>query len=356
MSGPRPTNQKFKDSEVMRIARAATYGLLVPALLAMRPVADELTFSPEEGSSLSKTFEMSLSLALDDAMMLVDGNDMAEVLLAQEPSVDATFTWSIEDTYEEMGDGRPTKLLRTFTEAGMEYDTGDDSGSESMEDLEGKSIRFTWDDEEDGYIAEFADEEEGDEDLLNGLGEDMDLRALLPGEGVSIGDTWEVDLINDVLMPGMDLTSAMDSSEIPPEAEPLIAFIEGEIENLIESMTLSCEYMGSRDEDGVQVGVVGLSLECTYSVSLVDLIADMVSMAPVEIEMETEYADIEFELAGEGELLWDLAGGHVSSFGLESDMACFIDAAMSADVGGQMSEQEASIELSGSMAWSATAE
>ena len=341
----------------MRIARTAAYGLLVPALLAMRPVADELTFSPEEGSSLSKTFELSLSLALDDAMLLVDGNDMAEMVLSQEPGVDATFTWSIDDTYEEMGDGRPTKLLRTFTEAGMEYDTGDDSGSESMEDLEGKSIRFTWDDEEEGYIAEFADEEEaGDEDVLNGLGEDMDLRALLPGDGVSVGDTWEVDLVGDVLMPGMDLTSAMDSGDIPPEAEPLIAFLETEIENLVESMTLSCEYMGSRDEGGVQVGVVGVSLECTYSVSLVDLIADMVSNAPVEVALDTEYADIEFELAGEGELLWDMAGGHISSFGLESDMACFIDAAMSADMGGQMSEQEVSVELSGSMAWSAAAE
>ena len=50
----------------------------------------------------------------------------------------------------------------------------------------------------------------------------------------------------------------MDSGEIPPEAEPIIAFLETEVQNLVESMTLSCEYMGARDEEGTQVGVVAV--------------------------------------------------------------------------------------------------
>jgi len=339
----------------MKIARTAAYGLLVPALLAMRPVADELSFSPEEGSSLSKSFELELSLALDDAMILVNGQDMAEAILSQEPGVDATFMMLVQDTYEEMGDGRPNKLLRTFEEASMEYDTGDDSGSEPMDDLEGVSVRFTWDDEEEGYVVEFADEEQdADEEVLSSLGEDMDLRALLPYDGVEIGDTWDVLDVGSVLMPGMDLRNAMDSGDIPPEAEPFMAWLEGETDNMVESMTMSCEYVGSRDEGGVRVGVVSVLQECTYSVSLADMIAEM--SAAQGVEPDVEYADVEFELYGEGELLWDLEGGHVVSFDLESDMAFFVDAAMSVDANGQLIEQEASVEFSGTIAWSVLAE
>lgn len=340
----------------MRIARTAAYGLLVPALLAMRPVADQLSFSPEEGSTLSKSFELTISLALDDAMMLVDGQDMAEMILAQEPGVDATVLMTIQDTYEEMGEGRPTKLLRTFEQASYEYDTGSDSGSESMEDIEGVSVRFTWSDEEERYVAEFAEDSEADEEVLQSLGEDMDLRALLPYDEVEVGDTWDVELVGNVLMPGVDLTSSWDSGEIPPEAEPVIAFIEGEMDNMVESMIVSCEYTGTRDEDGVQVGVVAITQECTYSVSLADLIAEMAGLAGAEVEVDVEYADVEFELAGEGELLWNLAGGHVSSFTLESDLAFFIDVAASADAGGQVFEQEISVEFSGVLGWNATAE
>ena len=61
----------------------------------------------------------------------------------------------------------------------------------------------TWDDEEQTYYSEF-DGDDADESLLEGLLEDIDLRAFLPTEEVDVDDEWEVDTstLGPVLLPG----------------------------------------------------------------------------------------------------------------------------------------------------------
>src|SRR5210317_2181826 len=86
----------------MNITRTAGLGLLVPALLALSPVEDELSFHPEEGTSLTKAFSFEFDFALDDVTMLMDGQDMGGMIAGQIPEVQMANTTTIEDTYDSM--------------------------------------------------------------------------------------------------------------------------------------------------------------------------------------------------------------------------------------------------------------
>lgn len=337
--------------------RQAVFGLVaLPALLALKPVADSLSFHPDEGSSLEKTFGLSLELNLEDATMLVDGNDMGGMILNQFPGVEAKVTTVVQDTYEKMGEGRPLDLVRLFESMMVEYDAGEQSGTESNDDLEGVKVRFTWDDEDGSYRVSAEDDAAVDEEVLNGLGEDMDLRGLLPGDDVSEGDTWELegDAIWSVLMPGMDLGNMMASAEVPEEAQPIMSFLEDELGNLMSDFTFSCEYKGQREEDGVTVGVVAVTLELTHSIDLIPMIKEMLSAQEVPVDVNVEYADVELEMSGQGEMTWNLEGGHVHAFDLDTDASLYLDSAASVDMNGQVQETEASFEFSSAMNWNVT--
>ena len=50
--------------------------LSVPLLLALHPRGDELSFSPEDGSTLSKELELDMTFNLEDISMTVNGQEM----------------------------------------------------------------------------------------------------------------------------------------------------------------------------------------------------------------------------------------------------------------------------------------
>lgn len=343
----------------MNIIRTASLGLLVPALLALSPVEDELSFHPVEGLSLTKTFSFEFDFALDDVQMLVDGQDMGGMIAGQIPEVQMANTMTVVDTYNTMGEGRPLQLTRLFEELLWEYDAGEESGSESVDDLEGQEVRFAWDEDQGIYVVSVVDEEaEVDEEILNSLGEDMDLRGILPDGPVSEGDTWELsgERVWTVLMPGMDLAKSMDSADVPAEAQPVMDFFRDQIDRFAEGFRFQCEYMGSREEGDTMVGVIAITVESTLEIDMVPMIEDMLAQNEMPIEPNIDYADIELELSGSGELLWNLRAGHVQHFELESDVAFFIDASASFDAGQGEQTSEASFEFSGTMTWGADVE
>ena len=343
----------------MKQLQTVAFGLLVPVLLALSPAEDELAFHPAEGSVLKKTFDFTFDFAVDSVQMLVNDVDMGPAMAAEMPAVEVASTTVVSDTYDKMGTGRPMELTRIFEELSWSYDAGENSGSESKEELEGVSVRFTWDEDEEAYTVTVLDEStELEPEILNSLGEDMDLRSILPGREVAEGDTWELEAsaVWGVLMPGFDVSKSMSSAEIPPEAQPIMDFIGEQIERMGESFTFTCEYQGTRDADGKEVGVIGLTLECALAVDLVPMIQDLLAANEVPIEPEIDYADVEFELSGTGEVLWNLAGGHVHTFGVDSDVSIYVDAKASADAGQGPQTTEMSLELSGSMGWAGATE
>jgi hypothetical protein len=73
-------------------------------------------------------------------------------------------------------------------------------------------------------------------------------------------------------------------------------------------------------------------------------------------EMEIESVDIEVAYEGEGVLLWDLKAGHFHSYEASGEFEMITDQAMLLEAMGQEMSIEQTMEFSGSLTYSASAE
>jgi hypothetical protein len=341
-----------------------------PALLALAAPADELTFRPAEGLSLSKTFEEVQDLTMEDMTMIMNGNDMSDMIQI-EMSTTTTTSRTVLDTYVAMADGRPAKLERSFESLGSDATVDanamgqqDVQEMEGTSELEGLTTVFSWNDEEGAFDAAFPEGEEGDEELLEGLHEDMDFRALLPEGTVAADDTWEVDPAEmiDVLAPGgdlkivpegMDEMMSMGPSPAGGDLSQLLGDIEGEV---------TAKYAGTQEVDGIQVGVIRFVVELSSYNDMTEMVQEMMGDSELpegagDMDIEVEAVDVEWTFAGEGELLWNLEAGHFHSFELNGDVEMTMDMAM-AVTGTPMGDmsQEMSMAMAGTTSLSASAE
>ena len=104
-----------------------------------------------------------------------------------------SHTLEVSDRYEAVGEGRPTKLKRSFDKIGTSTHVsvsnpviGDkETDIPATSELEGVTVLFSWNDSAGEYDVAFADGADGDEELLENLTEDLDLRGFLPDKEVS---------------------------------------------------------------------------------------------------------------------------------------------------------------------------
>ncbi len=276
---------------------------LLPALF---PGADEVTFHAEEGTEVVRTFVSEAEMELADMSTTVNGDDhsFGEIEL----SITTERTIVVADVYGPPGEGRPQHLTRTFQElegrqlqsvTGPDGESGEEDRSLSS-DLQGRRVAFEWDQEEEELEISFDDDGEDDEELLEPLREDMDLRDLLPDGEVDVGDSWDVDpaVFHWIRRPGgVSLSGEDDSPEEQREFE----------DQLRESLDgdLTATYQGVRDEGGRRVAVIELSIDVAASAD------GAVERDGAEVLRTVSEA---FEL--EGELNWDLEGGHLHSLEL----------------------------------------
>jgi len=245
------------------------------------------------------------------------------------PDMDMSFetaqTIVVVDEYGKTEDGKPLKLTRTYdeiataVEIAMSIDMGgetqdQDQSVESSSELEGLTVEFTWDEEEEEYVREFPDGD-GDEELLEGLLEDMDLRALLPAGKVSKGDEWEIDPTDliPVLAPGGDLSLEMgEEIEMTMGPSPGGMDFTEMLGDLLEGEA-TATFEGIREVDGLQIAVITIVVEIDSANDMTDMVADSMpdQELPEGMEMSIDRMDIEIELEAEGTLHWDVEGGHV---------------------------------------------
>lgn len=343
--------------------------LLTPALLAFSPRGTAIKFNVAEGTTKTKTFTSVAELTLDEMGMLLNGQE-SPMMPAIEMSMTTSFDVTVTDEYVAMGDGQVKKLHRTFdsihsaTDLEMEIDImgqvqNQDMSMPSSSELEGKKIVFTLG--EDGeYVATFP-EEEGDEKLLAGLTEDLDLTGFLPEGEVEEGDEWTIDptMLGDALAPGGDLKlrpDEMDSGEMMgmnQEMGDLSDWFSDDIEGEVKGT-----FKGTREtEDGTKVAVIGIMIDITNAVDLTEMMQEGMADMPAEAgEMEVQSMDMALAIEGEGTLLWDLAAGCAHSFELTGDFSMQMDIAMAISAQGQDMEIEQSMEFSGSLTNTATFE
>src|SRR5262249_39403992 len=107
----------------------------------------------------------------------------------------------VTDEVVKVGDGRPLELLRDFDEVRTTWGWRD--RHEVLHPLLYRTVRFSWDPERGEYDKSW-EPRRGSIRPLEDLWEALDLRCLLPGQSVAVGDTWYVSLraIAPALLPG----------------------------------------------------------------------------------------------------------------------------------------------------------
>ncbi|MAE29854.1 MAG: hypothetical protein QF724_11550 [Planctomycetota bacterium] len=343
----------------------ALAAIALPLASAFRAPADTLVFAPAKGLTLTKTFTSEGDFGLDNMSMLMNGQE-SPMMPDMEMSFNTAQTIVVVDEYGKVDDGQPLKLTRTFDELSTNIEVSssmdmggesqaEDQSIESSSELEGLTVEFTWDAEEEEYTKEFPDGD-GDDDLLEGLFEDMDLRVLLPDDEVSKGDEWEIDPsdLKSILAPGGDLAlepEEMEDGGMSMGPSPGGMDFSEMFGDLLEGEA-TATFEGTREVDGLEVGVITLVVEIDSANDMTDMLEDMVGSEelPEGMEMSFDRMDVEIELEAEGTLYWDVSGGHVHSFDLSGELALMIDMAMTMDIPGQGEMTvENTMEMSGTM-------
>ncbi len=349
-------------------ARLLPGALVLPILLAFAAPLGGPRFAPEEGATVTKSFETVSELTLDELSLIVNGSDvsgeigMFEIAFRNEQTVEVT------DVYGVIANGRPVKLERTYDEisSAVSFEVFHEMGDESTDmpstsEIEGESVVFTWNEENGEYDVAFAGDEEGEGDkkLLENLAEDMDLRAFLPGEDVSEGDTWKIELdqIATLMLPGGDLKLRPEEN-VDVDVEMFEALFEDDFSSVLDDLLTGkceCEFAGQSEVDGVAIAEIEIEIEIASNVDFSEILAaifDIMAEQTGEVpELLIEVADVDLDLEATGTLMWNLEAGVFQSFEMTGDMTIALEIAISGEV-----EAEISVELSGTIEEQATAE
>ena len=291
------------------MSRTTRLALFLPLSLAfaLAPVAEEPSFHAAEGTELVRTFTSETVLELDDMSVTLDGND--HTFGEPELSLEGASTRVVADVFGPPGEGRPQRLVRTFqTLEGNQVESSTmpsgESGTEqtaSSSELEDRVVAFVWDEDEGEYSVAFDDDGEEDGELLEGLVEDMDLRLFLPGEEVGEDDSWDVDVaaFRRINTPGG--VNLVDEGSEDPEREleferALDRGVDGE---------LTATFRGLRDEAGRRVAVIAIEAEIETEAE-----------QPQDRDDREVIVIVSLSYDMQGELLWDMQGGHLFSFEL----------------------------------------
>jgi hypothetical protein len=355
-------------SPFLRLLSGSALGL---GVLASSTALDSPAFHPEEGVELTKTFETRVELNLDDLSLTADGQDVGEMMGDIEMTLTHESSVTVSDEYRSLGEGRPAELLRTFDElesrmafSAMSQFGGDDQEVPGSSELEGTSVLFTWNEDEEEYEPAFEDGG-GDTDLLEGLEEDMDLRALLPDGEVEEGDSWEIELreLESVFAPGGELSITPEDAD-EGEQEIFEEIFGDGLENALEELldgSCTATYKGTYEVDEIEVGEIQMALEISSTADLSELLQRIAESIGEQQDVEMpefviDLADLSLDFEGEGVLLWNLEDGLLHSFEISGSGDIAFDLSIGVDVEGESHSADVSLELSGSWNQSVTAE
>jgi hypothetical protein len=288
---------------------------LVPTAL-LRP-AEEIAFHPKEGLALSKTFHSSGSLELESASLSFNG---------QEHDVDQTRSFSAErklvvtDHYKKVDGDKVLALERSYDDidwtrhqAFSMRDTKEEIDSEASCDLVGETVLFTWDADEEAYVASDP-KDQLDVDLLEDLVCELDFTALLPGKEVSTGDTWNADLeaFQKLLNPLNDLPVSWEHTSASGRDIPDTPVRHKDDEDKPDlDGEVTVELAGFQTDDGPRLAILKIRGEVTVTTAHDESNDDERGSQ----EMHTEITET---FAIEGQALWDVAAGHFQSWELSS--------------------------------------
>jgi hypothetical protein len=308
------------------------------ALASFASGRDEVRYAPEKGLEVTRTCEMSGEFELGSESVTYDGEERLDPRKKSSGSLSIEQKFVVSDELVAVGSGRPEKLARTFDELHQQQTYSEtrfdgeviEKTHELTCDLEGNRVVFTWNADAERFDVQAAADHELDAELLDGLDEDMDLRAFLPDKPVARGDSWDVEpaAFRAVLWPGGRLPFRDADEDEPDEIEHALneafyASLDGDAK---------VTYAGQGEEDGVKVFVLHVEADLSR-------IGEYVPSSEYTSEHGgTPGANFkgEFTTQVEGDLLWSVEHAHVISLTLEGQAA--VTEGISYEMGGQSVE------------------
>lgn len=345
-----------------------------PLLLSGEGRGTEITFSVSSGTTLTKTFEVTTDVTMDSFDMTMNGQE-PPMLPSMDLSLRNEVTMVFEDTYKGVSDGRPTSVSRTYEtlsgegESTMEMEImgetqNEDSSAVMSSVLEGESVEFEWDEKAESYTTVLPDGSALEEDDVEGLLEDTDFRALLPDDEVSEGDEWEIDIskLQGILSPGGNLLLVPEETE---DAGSAMGMGSNDMGDLNDYFNEDCEgeftavFDGLQKTDDGEFAAIKFTFEISNAIDITERVQESLedSDLPEGVgEMEVEHVDLEVAYEGEGILLWDLKAGHFHSYEASGEFEMLTDQGMLIEAMGQEMAIEQTMEFSGSLTYSVSAE
>ena len=337
--------------------------LFAPLLLALAPVADEITFHPQANAGIVKALALDLDLHVEDVSMTVNGQAMPPEanggLECKDVLVDLAI--GVTEVYVASRDGRPVDLLRTYDDVSFSAELGDEASEPEAPGIEGKTVRFRWNEDSKVYDRSYH-ESEGDAEKLKALSDDMDLRVLLPAKGVAVGDTWEVSgaALLPLFLPGFGGGeidgSAFGGGEGGAIGEAIQEELGPQLESFAKELKVKCSYAGRSTVDAVDVAEIRFEFDAAPKLDLAGLLERIAEMQEGDVPELDVVATLGFGLEGDGALFWDQAAGHMRSFEMRSDVTVSAEVDASAEENGQSFEIALEIGLGGKATWKMSAE
>lgn len=332
--------------------------LALPITLAFALPATKLAFAPKAGSEAKKTLTIEADFSITELTGDMGGQPLPPEATEQitSQSLLVNLAQSVTDVYASTKEGKPLELLRTYDSISMETEVGEETSSnEEAKAIEGKTVKFAWDEKQGEYAKTFH-ESEGDSKLLEELEADMDLLCLLPAKELGEGDSWEVpakDLGTLFFPGGMVAAGGDDAGSDGPDMSEFIEEMQGEFEKAAEAFKVTCTFKGVAEKDGVKCAEVAFVYDGKMSMDMSDMLQRIIESQGGDQEMPP--MDLTFNLGmgmkGEGTLWWNMADSRLQGYEMKADAEMELAMEMSLDAGGQQMEINFAGKAKGEVNW-----
>jgi len=342
----------------MRKLPLLVVGLTAPALLALAPLGAtpsatpeaapdpvqdtyEIRFAPTPGKAVTKTFTTTSDMALDDMEALMNGQRLP-MGGGSQMDTSSSQVLKVTDEYVAASAGRVDRLARTYDSIDMAADTslsmmGNASEIEARgtSELEGAAVVFTHNADTGEHDVAFKEGEDGDADLLDGLAVDLDLTALLPGEPLAIGGTYDIAprAAAEILAPGGDLKLVVETDGggggMPGGDGNSMTDFQRYFRDVVEGEATG-KLVEVIESAGSRIAIIELKFDVQADADLTEMMKELGKNgelpAGMQVEIDKQLVSMIYE--AKGFLRWNITDGHLQGLELEADAAMEADMAM----------------------------
>lgn len=335
---------------------------LLPLTLAFLSPLDTVRFGPKSGSEVKKSMTIGLELNIEEFDIVVDGEELPREMLGE---LDQAFVMevvqTVTDKYIKVKEDQVEELIRSYDSMQVTMEMGEEVNEETgTEGLVGKQVRFVRNEKTGAFDKEWF-ECEGEEEMLKGLSEDMDMRRLLPSGSVKPDQEWKLEGkdMGALMWPGVtsandfDLSAADLDAEQAEIAQMVMDDLSPRFEEALKGMKIGLKYVGTREVEGEELAEIAINIDGTMVMDMGDLIKKVAEsqgggeeLADADIKLS-----VQMGMKGEGALLWNNKSGHLHSYNLDATMEFTINGDLDVDVQGESHSASATIKLAGKANW-----